>query len=170
MDHAMEKFILVFREQLSVEQEEALVRDITAVDLKRELVAPFSSLPSIIDLIRDEIDPSAIAVYSLSSLNKMSLLMLRDCAPLYRLKLTTDLIAFIEKCAALIEGLSTISSGIGELDIHLRSYAHHINQAVGSDVGSFRELGELLQADLISMERDRLAGLVRSELEHHLLV
>ena len=170
MGHVMEKFVLVFREQLTAEQEAVVVGDITAIDLKQELATSLSSLPAIIDLISDDIDPETLAIYSATSSEKMSLMMLRDWCPLYRLKLAADLIAFIEKFAALIEQLSTISSGISELDIHLRSYAHHINQAVGSDVRSFRELGELLQIDLISSERHLLAGLIRSELEHHLLV
>ena len=161
----MERCVLVFREQLTADQEGVLVRDIMAVDLKQEVAAPFSSLSDIIGLVCDDIDPTSLAIYSLSAPNKMSLLEMRDWRPIYRLKLSDVLIRFIERYSLLINKLSDLSSGMSELDMHLRSYAHHLNEAVGSDARSFADLSEILQTDLISSERDRLVGVIRAELE-----
>ena len=63
MGHVMEKFVLVFREQLTAEQEAVVVGDITAIDLKQELATSLSSLPAIIDLINDDIDPELSLIH-----------------------------------------------------------------------------------------------------------
>ena len=112
----MERCVLVFREQLTADQEGVLVRDIMAVDLQQEVAAPFSSLSDIIGLVCDDIDPTSLAIYSLSAPNKMSLLEMRDWRPIYRLKLSDVLIRFIERYSLLINKLSDLSSGMSELD------------------------------------------------------
>ena len=105
MVKAMERCLIVFREELTAEQEAVLVRDICAVDVRRELGVPFSFLSNIIELLNDDIDPFAIAIYSMSAVTKMSLLELRDWRPLYPLRLNDELIVSINKSNSLVEKL-----------------------------------------------------------------
>ena len=165
----MERCLIVFREELTAEQEAELVRDLCAVDVKRELDAPFSFLSNIIELLNDDIDPFAIAIYSMSAVTKMSLLELRDWRPLYRLRLTDELIASINKSNSLVEKLLDVSAYMSELEEALRSYAYQVNEAVGIDAQSFGEIGETLQTDWMAIERERLAGIIKAELAQHRL-
>ena len=169
MVKAMERCLIVFREELTAEQEAVLVRDICAVDVKRELDAPFSFLSNIIELLNDDIDPFAIAIYSMSAVTKMSLLELRDWRPLYRLRLTDELIVSINKSNSLVEKLLDVSAYMSELEEALRSYAYLLNEAAGVDVQSFGEIGETLQTDWMAIERERLAGIIKAELAQHRL-
>ena len=169
MVKAMERCLIVFREELTAEQEAVLVRDICAVDVKRELDAPFSFLSNIIELLNDDIDPFAIAIYSMSAVTKMSLLELRDWRPLYRLRLTDELIVSINKSNSLVEKLLDVSAYMSELEEALRSYAYLLNEAAGVDIQSFGEIGETLQTDWMAIERERLAGIIKAELAQHRL-
>ena len=169
MVKAMERCLIVFREELTAEQEADLVRDLCAVDVRRELDAPFSFLSNIIELLNDDIDPFAIAIYSMSAVTKMSLLELRDWRPLYRLRLTDELIASINKSNSLVEKLLDVSAYMSELEEALRSYAYLLNEAAGVDVQSFGEIGETLQTDWMAIERERLAGIIKAELAQHRL-
>ena len=165
----MERCLIVFREELTVEQEALLVRDICAVDVRRELGVPFSSLSNIIELLHDDLDPFAIAIYSMSAVTNMSLLEMRDWCPLYRLRLTDELIASINKSNSLVEKLLDISAYMSELEEALRSYAYQLNEAAGVDIQSFGEIGETLQTDWMAIERERLAGIIKAELAQHRL-
>ena len=169
MVKAMERCLIVFREELTAEQEAELVRDLCAVDVKRELDAPFSFLSNIIELLNDDIDPFAIAIYSMSAVTKMSLLELRDWRPLYRLRLTDELIVSINKSNSLVEKQLDVSAYMSELEEALRSYAYLLNEAAGVDVQSFGEIGETLQTDWMAIERERLAGIIKAELAQHRL-
>ena len=169
MVKAMERCLIVFREELTAEQEAVLVRDICAVDVRRELGVPFSFLSNIIELLHDDIDPFAIAIYSMSAVTKMSLLELRDWRPLYRLRLTDGLIVSINKSNSLVEKLLDVSAYMSELEEALRSYAYLLNEAVGVDAQSFGEIGETLQTDWMAIERERLAGIIKAELAQHRL-
>ena len=169
MVKAMERCLIVFREELTAEQEAELVRDLCAVDVRRELDAPFSFLSNIIELLNDDIDPFAIAIYSMSAVTKMSLHELRDWRPLYRLRLTDGLIVSINKSNSLVEKLLVVSAYMSELEEALRSYAYLLNEAAGVDVQSFGEIGETLQTDWMAIERERLAGIIKAELAQHRL-
>ena len=169
MVKAMERCLIVFRKELTAEQEAVLVRDLCAVDFKRELDAPFSFLSNIIELLNDDIDPFAIAIYSMSAINKMSMLEMRDWCPLYRLRLTDGLIVSMNKSNSLVEKLLDVSAFMSELEEALRSYAYLLNEAAGVDVQSFGEIGETLQTDWMAIERERLAGIIKAELAQHRL-
>jgi hypothetical protein len=169
MVKAMERYLIIFREELTVEQEAVLVRDICAVDVRRELGAPFSFLSNVIELLNDDIDPFAIAIYSMSAINKMSLLELRDWRPLHRLRLTDELIVSINKSNSLVEKLLDVSAYMSELEEALRSYAYQVNEAVGIDAQSFGEIGETLQTDWMAIERERLGVILKAEFAKHRL-
>ena len=160
----MERHLYIFKEPLTTKQEEMLVLNVSATGLKRETDPPYDLLPSIISLLRDDVDPFSITTYSIFPKTEASLLEIHEWRPLYRLRFDDDLIAFIKTSSSLINGLEQVSFRIQELDKSLRSYAFQFNQFIGTDAQSFSSLGEIISADLVIEERSRLAELIRSQL------
>jgi hypothetical protein len=160
----MDRCLYIFKEPLTQEDEVRLVRDVTAIDLKREVDDPFDLLPSIIGFIRDDINEFGITTYSLEAMKKTSFLGYRDKQPLYRLKLNNELMLFIERSSSLINKFYDVSSSISELDDQMRSYAYQLNEAMGVDARSFTSLGEVIYNYLIDGERAKLVAYIEGEI------